>query len=85
LFPCSVPTWPPIPGNWTTPLYDPSAYTPSEKPITYGDVYDFFKEYTPTSDEYIEMQERKVETTIYVATCVALLILFIIGAATTGA
>jgi len=31
------------------------------------------------------MQERKVETTIYVATCVALLILFIIGAATTGA
>ena len=53
LFPCPVPKWPPIPGNWNLPTYDPFAYLPSEipidlnnphgyppseKPITYGDV-----------------------------------------------
>ncbi len=96
LFPCPIPTWPPIPGNWTLPTYAPFAYPPSEipidlnnpygyppleKPITYRDVYDFFKEHTPTREEYTEdyaeIQEKKIETVIYVGGIAAIILLWL--------
>ncbi|CEL25988.1 hypothetical protein MB9_2377 [Methanobacterium formicicum] len=46
LFPCPIPTWPPLPWNGTYPPYDPFAYPDSEVPIEINKIFnDFWREH----------------------------------------
>jgi hypothetical protein len=46
LFPCPIPTWPPLPWNGTYLPYDPFAYPDSEVPIEINKIFnDFWREH----------------------------------------